>query len=70
MICTDQHLTIVQLAVMLDMSIRSILYDHLNVSRVYGCWVPRLSTPSQKQNRVEACPIYKSFGKLKFLPTF
>lgn len=60
MIRTDPHLTIRQLAVLLDISIGSVhtlLHDHLNVSRVCARWIPRLLTPVQKQKRIEVCQL-------------
>lgn len=61
MIRTDPHLTIRQLAIMLDISIGSVhtlMHDHLNVSRVCARWIPRLLTPVQKQNRVDICQLW------------
>lgn len=61
MIHTDPHLTIRQLADMLDISVGSahtLLHDNLKMSRVCARWIPRLLTPIQKQNRVDICQLW------------
>ena len=36
-------------------SIETILHDHLHMSKVSARWVPRLSTPNQKEQRDDSC---------------
>ncbi len=58
LIATNHHLTIRELAGILDTSLGSVhtlLHDHLNVLCICACWIPRLLTPEQKKQCVTLC---------------
>jgi [histone H3]-lysine36 N-dimethyltransferase SETMAR len=57
LVVTDRRLTVRRIAETLDISRRSveiILHEKLGISKVCARWVPRMLTPEQKADRVEA----------------
>ena len=57
LVVEERQITIQEIAEFLGISsstVHDILHDHLHMTKVYSTWVPRLLTPLQSHERVEA----------------
>ena len=57
LVVEDRQITIQEIAEILGISsstVHGILDDHLHMTKVYSAWIPRLLTPLQRHERVEA----------------